>query len=69
MNMWAPNAKEFKPERWLDGSAIQGNANTIQGYQHLLTFSDGLRMCLGRSFVLTEFKVCNYKFGASGGLW
>jgi hypothetical protein len=36
-----------------------GRAKEIQGYRHILTFSDGPRICLGKSFALAEFKV-NY---------
>ncbi|KAF4616127.1 hypothetical protein D9613_011263 [Agrocybe pediades] len=58
---WGPNAKEFEPERWLqpDGYA---NAKEIQGHRHILTFSDGPRTCLGKSFALAEFKVKFIKF-------
>jgi len=31
-------------------------AKEIQGHRHILTFSDGPRTCLGRSFALAEFK-------------
>ncbi|KAF8878007.1 cytochrome P450 [Gymnopilus junonius] len=55
--LWGPNAKEFEPERWLeiDGLALT-RAKEIQGHKHILTFSDGSRTCLGRSFALAEFK-------------
>jgi len=52
---WGPDAKEFKPERWLAEDGIVC-AKDIQAYRHLLTFSDGPRTCLGKSFALTEFK-------------
>jgi len=52
---WGPNAKEFEPERWLEPDACVG-ARDIQGYRHILTFSDGPRTCLGKSFALAEFK-------------
>jgi cytochrome P450 len=59
MNMseafWGSNAKEFEPERWLVDSDVP--AREISGHRHLLTFSDGPRICLGRSFALAEFKV------------
>lgn len=31
--------------------------NQIQGHRHLLTFSDGPRICLGKAFALAESKV------------
>ncbi|KAF8334402.1 cytochrome P450 [Amanita rubescens] len=45
---WGPDAKEFKPERF-----FHENPNV---QRHLLSFSDGPRICLGRNFALTEFK-------------
>ncbi|KAK0205805.1 cytochrome P450 [Desarmillaria ectypa] len=51
---WGPDAKEFEPERWLEDSAPR--AREIQGHRHLLTFVDGPRTCLGKTFALTEFK-------------
>jgi len=54
---WGKRAKEFVPERWLDekeeGLEV---ANEVQGYRHILTFSDGPRTCLGKNFALAEFK-------------
>ncbi|THU90365.1 cytochrome P450 [Dendrothele bispora CBS 962.96] len=62
--LWGPDAKSFKPERWLDNglsgdgsSGIPKTAKEISGHRHLLTFSDGPRICLGKGFALTEFKV------------
>ncbi|PPQ78494.1 hypothetical protein CVT25_011835 [Psilocybe cyanescens] len=52
---WGPNAREFEPERWLSPDGYL-NAKEIQGHRHILTFSDGPRTCLGRSFALAEFK-------------
>jgi cytochrome P450 len=53
---WGPDAKEFKPERWLAEGGLDG-AKEMPGYRHLLTFSDGPRICLGKGFALAEFKV------------
>ncbi|OCH87669.1 cytochrome P450 [Obba rivulosa] len=66
--MWGPDAKQFKPERWINESGLPKRAQEIQGHRHLLTFLDGPRMCLGRAFALAEFKavlsvlVRNYEF-------
>ncbi|KAJ7692825.1 hypothetical protein B0H14DRAFT_2651584 [Mycena olivaceomarginata] len=48
----------FQPARWLDESPgfNQLRAQEIQGYRHLLTFSDGARICLGKVFAVAEFK-------------
>lgn len=55
---WGPDAREFKPERWLEEDALCNlRAKEIQGHRHILTFSDGPRTCLGKTFALTEFKV------------
>ncbi|KAK0492733.1 cytochrome P450 [Armillaria luteobubalina] len=68
---WGADAKEFKPERWLEDSAPR--AKEIQGHRHLLTFVDGPRTCLGKTFALTEFKaalliiVRNFSFEFPGG--
>ncbi|PBK82650.1 cytochrome P450 [Armillaria gallica] len=68
---WGPNAKEFKPERWLEDFAPR--AKEIQGHRHLLTFVDGPRTCLGKTFALAEFKaalfviVQNFTFELPGG--
>jgi cytochrome P450 len=45
---WGPDAKVSNPAHWLDDSVDQHRAQEIQGYRHLLTFSDGARMCLGK---------------------
>lgn len=55
--LWGPDGAEFKPERWLEEGGVPKLAQEIKGYRHLLTFWDGPRMCLGRGFALTEFKV------------
>ncbi|KAJ7682538.1 cytochrome P450 [Mycena polygramma] len=57
--LWGPDAKIFNPARWLesDRGVGQYRARELQGHRHLLTFSDGPRVCLGKVFALTEFKV------------
>lgn len=54
---WGATAKEFEPERWLDGGDSIAKAREIQGHRHILSFSDGPRTCLGKTFALTELKV------------
>ncbi|KAJ7825434.1 cytochrome P450 [Mycena leptocephala] len=73
--LWGPDAKVFNPARWLEeGRGVgQYRARELQGYRHLLTFSDGPRICLGKVFALTEFKVVlsvllrNFVFEFPGG--
>ncbi|KXN88329.1 11-oxo-beta-amyrin 30-oxidase, partial [Leucoagaricus sp. SymC.cos] len=52
---WGSDSREFVPERWLDERFER--ASEIQGHRHMLTFSDGPRICLGRTFALAEFKI------------
>ncbi|KAJ7886211.1 cytochrome P450 [Mycena olivaceomarginata] len=69
--LWGSDAKEFKPSRWF--TDITSPAKELQGYRHLLTFHDGPRTCLGKTFALAEFKavlsvlVRNYAFEFPGG--
>ncbi|EIW78642.1 cytochrome P450 [Coniophora puteana RWD-64-598 SS2] len=65
---WGPDAKEFKPSRWLatrqdspeggDGGKWEPEyaAKELHGHRHLWSFNDGPRMCLGKNFALAEFK-------------
>lgn len=60
---WGPDAKEFKPERWLDQeSGLTDKSKELPGYHHLLTFIDGPRICLGKLFAVAEFKVRKLSF-------
>ena len=56
-SIWGKDAKEFVPERWLNEDGIPARARELPGYNHILTFVDGSRMCLGRIFAIAEFKV------------
>ena len=57
-DVWGPDAKAFKPERWLAGDdPAAARARELAGHRHLLTFFDGPRMCIGKNFALAEFKV------------
>lgn len=59
--IWGEDAKVFRPSRWLEDdhgeNGIPAKAKEVQGHRHLLTFSDGPRMCLGKNFAVAEFKV------------
>ncbi|KAH8822149.1 cytochrome P450 [Flagelloscypha sp. PMI_526] len=55
--LWGPDAGRFNPDRWLGGGIDDKlGANELKGLKHLLTFSDGPRICLGRHFALAEMK-------------
>ncbi|KAI6000267.1 cytochrome P450 [Pisolithus marmoratus] len=54
--IWGPDAKVFRPERWLEKDGIPKKAQDVQGYRHLLTFADGPRNCLGKGFAVSEIK-------------
>ncbi|KAF7331039.1 Cytochrome P450 [Mycena venus] len=69
--LWGPDAKDFKPERWFEDVSFP--AKDLQGHRHILTFHDGPRTCLGKSFALAEFKAAlsvlirNYTFELPDG--
>ncbi|KAF7309908.1 Cytochrome P450 [Mycena indigotica] len=70
---WGPDAKEFKPERWLTLETDPLRAKEITGHRHLITFSEGPRVCLGKQFALAEFKavlvvlIRNFMYAFPGG--
>ncbi|KAK6966526.1 cytochrome P450 [Favolaschia claudopus] len=53
--LWGDDAHEFRPSRWLDGTAYHGRA--LGPYANLLTFLGGQRVCLGWRFALLEMQV------------
>jgi len=55
--LWGPDAKQFRPERWLETDDVTPQARELQGYRHLLTFGEGPKMCLGKLFAIAEIKV------------
>ncbi|KAJ7442348.1 cytochrome P450 [Mycena galericulata] len=52
---WGADAHEFKPSRWIEGTAYQGEA--IGPYANLLTFLSGTHTCLGWRFAIMEMQV------------
>ncbi|KAI6157000.1 cytochrome P450 [Pisolithus tinctorius] len=54
--IWGPDAKVFRPERWLKNDGVTKKAREVKGYRHLLTFGDGPRTCLGKVFAIAEIK-------------
>ncbi|KAG2051402.1 cytochrome P450 [Suillus hirtellus] len=57
VSMWGPDARVFKPSRWLkEDEGTHGAGDMPHGYRHLMTFGNGARMCPGRLFALAQFK-------------
>ncbi|KAJ7895388.1 cytochrome P450 [Mycena leptocephala] len=58
---WGADADEFNPHRWLDGTVNRGDAVGVGPYASLstdsLSFSGGLRTCLGWRFAILEMQV------------
>ncbi|KAF7354135.1 Cytochrome P450 [Mycena venus] len=54
---WGADAHKFNPHRWLDGTVNRGDAVGIGPYANLLSFSGGLRTCLGWRFSILEMQV------------
>ena len=48
-SLWGTDAGVFRPERWLEEKVGDLRAKEVQGHRHLLTFSDGTRMCVARA--------------------
>ena len=65
--VWGEDAKVFRPSHWFDNDSgqngIPAKAKELQGHRHLLTFSDGPRICLGKNFAVAELKV------GTDGVW
>lgn len=52
-HLWGPDAKSFKPERWLQpGQTNNGGATSNYA---LMTFLHGPRSCIGQQFAKAEF--------------
>ncbi|KAF9453705.1 cytochrome P450 [Macrolepiota fuliginosa MF-IS2] len=52
--IWGPDAREFKPERW---ESVPEGASAVPGvWGNLLTFLGGPRACIGYRFSLVEMK-------------
>ncbi|RPD55331.1 cytochrome P450 [Lentinus tigrinus ALCF2SS1-7] len=56
--LWGEDAEEWKPDRWLAPlSAALENAHLPGVYANLMTFSGGVRSCIGFKFSQLEMKV------------
>ncbi|KAJ3566102.1 hypothetical protein NP233_g7217 [Leucocoprinus birnbaumii] len=53
--IWGPDAREFKPERWESPPEAASGIPGVWG--HMLTFLGGPRACIGFRFSLVEMKV------------
>ncbi|KAK7034769.1 hypothetical protein VNI00_012176 [Paramarasmius palmivorus] len=54
--IWGPDAAVFDPERWLNPDRLPESVKWVHAQGNMLTFGDGQKVCLGRSFALAEFK-------------
>jgi cytochrome P450 len=54
-HLWGPDAKEFKPERWLDADGRANNKGSADSNYSFLTFLHGPRSCIGQRFAQAEF--------------
>ncbi|KAL4079878.1 cytochrome P450, partial [Scleroderma yunnanense] len=52
--IWGPDAKVFRPERWLETGGV---TEKLPGYRHLMTFFDGPKTCLGKLFAVAEITI------------
>lgn len=49
-DIWGVDARVFNPERWLEPGALSKEVEMVRAAGHVLTFGDGPKVCLGRSF-------------------
>ncbi|KAF9647279.1 cytochrome P450 [Thelephora ganbajun] len=70
-DLWGPNAYEFRPERWFDMN--EKPESPVGMYGNLVTFSGGVRSCLGWRFSVVEMQafivtlVRQFKFSLADG--
>ncbi|KAI0822981.1 cytochrome P450 [Trametes gibbosa] len=56
--LWGPDAREWKPERWLAALPAAVEHAKIPGvYSNMMTFMGGVRSCVGFTFSQLEMKV------------
>ncbi|THH27738.1 hypothetical protein EUX98_g6458 [Antrodiella citrinella] len=57
-DIWGPDAREWKPERWLSPLPETVKSAKVPGvYSHMMTFLGGGRACVGFKFSQLEMKV------------
>jgi cytochrome P450 len=58
VELWGPDAKEWKPERWLSEQGRNGVPDAVKGvpgvWSNMLSFLGGERACIGFRFSLYE---------------
>ncbi|KAF8994998.1 cytochrome P450 [Cyathus striatus] len=55
--IWGADASQFRPERWIERDGVHSAAELIRTKGHILTFGEGTKACLGRTFALAEIKI------------
>jgi cytochrome P450 len=59
VELWGPDAKEWKPERWIDGSGHDGVPEAVKiipgVYSNTMSFFGGIHSCIGFRFALYEY--------------
>lgn len=53
--LWGDDAREFVPERWIDGDKVNNNGGALSNYS-FLTFLHGPRGCIGQGFAKAELR-------------
>ncbi|KAG1824688.1 cytochrome P450 [Suillus subaureus] len=54
--LWGEDAHVFNPDRWLNGIAKEKKATSIGVYSNLMTFTGGVRSCIGWRFAVIEIQ-------------
>ncbi|EPQ55433.1 cytochrome P450 [Gloeophyllum trabeum ATCC 11539] len=54
--LWGEDADVFNPERWLDGEGKHKKDISVGVVGNLMTFSSGVRSCIGWRFAMTEMQ-------------
>lgn len=55
--VWGEDGQDFKPERWVTPGGVPPPSELPHGWNGLITFADGPRMCIGYRLAILEFKV------------
>ncbi|KDQ64164.1 hypothetical protein JAAARDRAFT_201555 [Jaapia argillacea MUCL 33604] len=55
-DIWGPDSHTFNPDRWLTGHGKENNGPSIGVVGNLLTFSSGIRSCIGWRFAMVEMQ-------------